>query len=267
MPADEMVGTDFLSLVRFGLRLPDDPRIVSSLAVADAILRTETPSGPVWHRYNGDGYGEHEDGSAYDGTGIGRGWPILVGERGHYELDAGRDARPYLETMRRMASGGGMLPEQVWDAAPIPDRHLFPGRPSGSAMPLAWAHAEYVKLVRSIALGHAIDRPEAAWRRYRGQGTEGDAGDLAVHSPAALDAGRSHPAPGADGPRARPLLPRRPTQLGRSRCPRHGPGRVGGRCARIGRAGAWSGSGLHVLVAGGRPLGGPRSARRGQRGD
>jgi glucoamylase len=169
VPADEMVGTDFLALVRFGLRLPDDPHIVSSLAVADAILRTETPSGPVWHRYNGDGYGEHEDGSAYDGTGIGRGWPLLVGERGHYELDAGHDARPYLETMRRMASGGGMLPEQVWDTAPIPERNLIPGRPSGSAMPLAWAHAEYVKLVRSIALGHAIDRPEAAWKRYRGK--------------------------------------------------------------------------------------------------
>jgi glucoamylase len=169
VPADEMVGTDFLALVRFGLRLPDDPRIVSSLAVADAVLRTETPSGPVWHRYTGDGYGEHEGGRAFDGTGVGRGWPLLVGERGHYELDAGRDARPYLECMRRMASGGGMLPEQVWDAEPIPERDLFPGRPSGSAMPLAWAHAEYVKLVRSIVLGHAIDRPEAAWRRYAGK--------------------------------------------------------------------------------------------------
>jgi glucoamylase len=167
--ADELVGTDFLALVRFGLRLADDPRIVSSLAVADALLRTETPSGPVWHRYIGDGYGEHEDGSAYDGTGIGRGWPLLVGERGHYELDAGRDAQPYLATMRHMTSSGGMLPEQVWDAAAIPERDLFPGRPSGSAMPLAWAHAEYVKLVRSIALGHSIDRPEAAWRRYRGR--------------------------------------------------------------------------------------------------
>lgn len=169
VPGDEMVGTDFLALVRFGLRRPDDPRIVASLAVADAILRTETPSGPVWHRYNGDGYGEHDDGSAYDGTGVGRGWPLLVGERGHYELEAGRDARPYLTAMRRMASGGGMLPEQVWDAAPIPGRDLLPGRPSGSAMPLAWAHAEYVKLVRSIALGHAVDRPESAWRRYGGR--------------------------------------------------------------------------------------------------
>jgi glucoamylase len=168
VPADEMVGTDFLALVRFGLRRADDPRILATLAVTDALLRTETPSGPVWHRYSGDGYGEHEDGSAFDGTGIGRGWPLLVGERGHYELEAGRDARPYLEAMRRMASGGGMLPEQVWDADPIPARGLLPGRPSGSAMPLAWAHAEYVKLLRSIALGHAIDRPAAAWHRYHG---------------------------------------------------------------------------------------------------
>jgi glucoamylase len=168
VPADEVVGTDFLALVRFGLRLPDDPRILASLRVADALLRTDTPNGPVWHRYDGDGYGEHADGRAYDGTGIGRGWPLLVGERGHYELDAGRDARPYLEAMRRMASNGAMLPEQVWDAAPIPERGLYPGCPTGSAMPLGWAHAEYVKLVRSIALGHAIDRPEAAWRRYGG---------------------------------------------------------------------------------------------------
>ncbi len=105
VPGDEMVGTDFLSLVRFGLRRPDDPRILSTLAVCDALLRTETPIGPVWHRYNGDGYGEHEDGRPFDGTGIGRGWPLLVGERGHYELAAGRDPRPYLEAMRRIRLG------------------------------------------------------------------------------------------------------------------------------------------------------------------
>jgi glucoamylase len=168
VPGDEMIGTDFLALVRFGLRSADDPRILSSLVEADAVLRSATPSGPVWHRFTGDGYGEHPDGSAYDGTGIGRGWPLLVGERGHYELQAGRDARPYLEAMRRMASPGGMLPEQVWDAADVPERGLFCGRPSGSAMPLAWAHAEYVKLARSLALGYPIDRPEAAWRRYHG---------------------------------------------------------------------------------------------------
>ncbi|MEO8207651.1 MAG: glycoside hydrolase family 15 protein [Chloroflexota bacterium] len=169
IPADEMVGTDFLALVRFGLRRPDDPRIVATLTVADAALRTETPSGPTWHRYNGDGYGEHADGAPFDGTGIGRGWPLLVGERGHYELAAGRDARPYLDAMRHQGSEEAMIPEQVWDADPIPTRGLEPGRPSGSAMPLAWAHAEYVKLVRSIALGRPIDRPAAAWARYHGE--------------------------------------------------------------------------------------------------
>ena len=169
VPGDEMVGTDFLALVRFGLRAPDDPRILATLAVTDGMLRTETPTGPVWHRYTGDGYGEHEDGSPFDGTGVGRGWPLLVGERGHYELEAGRDARPYLETMRRMAGGAGMLPEQVWDAAPIPELDLVPGRASGSAMPLAWAHAEFVTLVRSIALGHAVDRSDLVWERYHRQ--------------------------------------------------------------------------------------------------
>jgi len=166
--ADEMVGTDFLALVRFGLRRPDDPRILATLAVADSLLRTDTPSGPLWHRYNGDGYGEHADGSPFDGTGIGRGWPLLVGERGHYELEAGRDPRPYLAAMRRFGSRGGMLPEQAWDAADVAERGLVLGKPAGSAMPLAWAHAEYVKLVRSLALGRSIDRPEAAWRRYEG---------------------------------------------------------------------------------------------------
>ena len=168
VPGDTVIGTDFLALVRFGLRRADDPRILSSLVVADALLRSETPNGPVWHRYNGDGYGEHADGRAYDGAGIGRGWPLLAGERGHYELAAGRDARPYLETMRRMASSGGMLPEQVWDTDDIPSRSLLRGQPSGSAMPLVWAHAEFIKLARSIALGHPIDRPEPAWHRYQG---------------------------------------------------------------------------------------------------
>ncbi len=167
--ADELVGTEFLQLVRFGLRRADDPLILDSIRVADALLKTDTPSGPVWHRYNGDGYGEHDDGSPYDGAGRGRGWPLLTGERGHYELVAGRDPLPYLEAMCRMASPGGMLPEQVWDTDPIPGRRLAPGRPSGSAMPLVWAHAEFIKLLVSRHLGHPIDRPRAVGQRYRGK--------------------------------------------------------------------------------------------------
>jgi glucoamylase len=169
LPASAQVGVDFLQLVRFGLRGADDPLIVGSVKVADALLKVDTPCGPCWHRYNEDGYGEHDDGSPFDGTGRGRAWPLLTGERGHYELCCGRDPQPYLVAMTRMASPGGMLPEQVWDAAPIPARALAPGRPTGAAMPLVWAHAEYLKLVASRNLGRPFDRPEAVWQRYRGE--------------------------------------------------------------------------------------------------
>jgi hypothetical protein len=167
VPADETIGTEFLQLVRFGLRDAGDPLILASIRIADALLKTDTPCGPVWHRYNGDGYDEHDDGSAYDGTGRGRGWPLLIGERGHYELAAGRDALPYLD------DGDGEprwhVAKQVWDADPIPSRRLAPGRPTGSAMPLVWAHAEFIKLLISRQVGQPIDRPRSVWRRYRGR--------------------------------------------------------------------------------------------------
>ncbi len=167
--AEQQVSTEFLQLVRFGLRRADDPLIRASVKVVDAVLKTDTPRGPVWHRYNGDGYGERADGAAYDGTGIGRGWPLLTGERGHYELCAGNDPLSYLEAMAAMASPGGMIPEQVWDAEPIPRRWLYPGSATGSAMPLAWAHAEFIKLLESRQRGRPFDRPRAVWERYGGR--------------------------------------------------------------------------------------------------
>jgi glucoamylase len=86
--ASHLVSPDALALVRFGLRAADDPRIRDTVKVIDTLLKVETPSGLTWHRYNDDGYGEHEDGAPFDGTGIGRGWPLLTGERAHYELAA-----------------------------------------------------------------------------------------------------------------------------------------------------------------------------------
>jgi glucoamylase len=168
MPYDEEISIDFLQLVRFGLRSPDDQNIRDSIAVADALLKVETPSGPAWHRYNGDGYGEHADGRAYDGAGRGRAWPLLTGERGHYELLAGNDPLPFLKAMAAMTSPAGMIPEQIWDSPALPARGLFPGRPTGSAMPLAWAHAEFIKLMISHHLGYPVDRPASVWRRYGG---------------------------------------------------------------------------------------------------
>jgi glucoamylase len=167
--ASDQVSTDFLRLVRFGLRGPSDPLVLDSLKTVDHLLKVDTPAGPVWRRYNGDGYGEHEDGRQFDGTGVGRPWPLLAGERGHYEVAAGNDSIPFLATMAATASPGGMIPEQVWDAEAIPQRRLRPGLPTGSAMPLAWAHAEFIKLTVSRSLGYPFDRPEAVWRRYGGR--------------------------------------------------------------------------------------------------
>ena len=168
LPADARIATDFLQLVRYGLRRADDPGILDTVTVVDHLLKTDTPSGPVWHRYNDDGYGEHDDGSAFDGTGRGRGWPLLTGERGHYALAAGDDVFPYLEAMLAMGSPLGLIPEQVWDSAPIPKQGLTLGKPSGSAMPLVWAHSEFIKLCYGHLLGFPVDRPAATWRRYGG---------------------------------------------------------------------------------------------------
>ena len=168
-PAGLMVSPDALALVRFGLRAADDRRIVNTVKVIDALLKVDTPGGPLWRRYNGDGYGEHDDGGPFDGTGRGRPWPLLTAERAHYELAAGRrDAASALkDALGSFAGEGGLLPEQVWDAADIPERELVFGKPSGSAMPLAWAHAEYVKLCRSLSDGRVFDTPPQPVVRYQ----------------------------------------------------------------------------------------------------
>jgi glucoamylase len=166
-PVTLMVSLDALALVRFGLRAADDPRIVNTVKVVDATLKVDTPRGPVWHRYQGDGYGEHADGGPFDGTGVGRAWPLLTGERGHYELAAGRRdvAKQLAHAMEALAGESCLLPEQVWDSAEIPDRS-FIGHASGSAMPLVWAHAEYIKLCRSLRDGEIFDRPPQTIQRY-----------------------------------------------------------------------------------------------------
>lgn len=173
-PAAQIVSPDALALVRFGVRAADDPRVVNTVKVIDALLKVDTPSGPLWRRYNGDGYGEHQDGSPFDGTGIGRPWPLLTAERAHYELAAGRPgaALAMKNALFYFASDGGLLPEQVWDASDLPEQELFFGRPSGSAMPLVWGHAEYVKLCRSLVDGRVFDTPPQPVQRYQVHGVE-----------------------------------------------------------------------------------------------
>jgi glucoamylase len=59
-----------------------------------------------------------------------------------------------------------MLPEQIWDGPELPELELSKGQPTGSAMPLMWAHAEYIKLLRSVRDGLVFDRIPAVAERY-----------------------------------------------------------------------------------------------------
>jgi len=165
-PAKDIIDAGFLELVRYGIRKPDDSLIVDSLRVVDAVLKVETPFGPCWRRYSNDGYGQKEDGGPFVGSGKGRGWPLLAGERGHYELAAGHDARLFIRAMEGYSSRTGLLPEQVWDEPDRPDIYMLLGRPTGSAMPLMWAHAEYIKLLRSVADGQVFDLIPEVVERY-----------------------------------------------------------------------------------------------------
>jgi glucoamylase len=165
-PARNVVGGDFLHLVRLGIRAADDPLVRDSIAVIDRLLKCDLPQGPGWRRYNHDGYGQKEDGRAFDGTGVGRAWPILTGERGHFELAAGHDAKPFIAAMEQFANEGGMISEQLWDAEDLPEKGMRRGLPTGAAMPLCWSHAEYVSLVRSAHDGVCFDRVEPAFQRY-----------------------------------------------------------------------------------------------------
>ncbi|MGD0346668.1 MAG: glycoside hydrolase family 15 protein [Terracidiphilus sp.] len=181
--AREIIDAGFLELVRYGVRRADDPLIVDSLKVVDAVLKRDLPQGPGWLRYNGDGYGQRPDGGPYQGWGQGRVWPLLTGERAHYELAAGKDIGSLIETYERFATCGQLLPEQVWDEADLPGRRLRLGQPTGSAAPLVWAHAEYLKLMRSATDGKVFDRIDAVFERYcEPEGRKRRRTDLEIYS-------------------------------------------------------------------------------------
>jgi glucoamylase len=164
--AREIVDAGFLELVRYGVRLAGDPLIVDSLKVVDAVLKRDLPQGAGWLRYNWDGYGQRPDGGPYQGWGQGRVWPLLTGERAHYELSAGNDIGSLIRTYEEFATGGQMMPEQVWDEPDMPDTSMRRGQPDGSAVPLVWAHAEYLKLLRSALDGKVFDRIDPVFARY-----------------------------------------------------------------------------------------------------
>jgi glucoamylase len=94
-------------------------------------------------------------------------WPIFAGERGEYSLAAGQSAAPELRAMAATANAGGLEPEQVWDQNPPSGQPGFaPGTPTFSATPLAWTHAQFIRLAWSIAAGRPVEQPSIVACRY-----------------------------------------------------------------------------------------------------
>ncbi|MEP6817977.1 MAG: glycoside hydrolase family 15 protein [bacterium] len=169
--ADERAILDagFLELTRLGIKTPNDPLIAETLALIDQLIKVETPAGPGWYRYNHDAYGERADGGDYDGrTGLGRLWTLLSGERGEYDVARGdlAGARKRLDAMMGFANDGMMIPEQVWDRRDSPRPELRFGAGTGSATPLAWSMAQFIRLAINIKRGHNVETPNATTARY-----------------------------------------------------------------------------------------------------
>jgi glucoamylase len=101
---------------------------------------------------------------------VGRAWSLLAGERGEYEVAAGADAAPRLRTLAAAAGPGGMIAEQVWDQrAPSGRPGFTPGTSTLSASPLAWSHAQLVRLAWAIQAGAPVETPSIVACRYTGR--------------------------------------------------------------------------------------------------
>lgn len=165
-----IVDNGFLEFVRLGILRADDPLVLRSLDVTDQLLKASTPHGIAFYRYNRDAYGERSDGEAYDArNGRGRLWTLLSGERGEYELARGDrvSAVRYLDSLMSFANSGLMIPEQVWDQERSPKPELVFGQGTGSATPLAWSLAQFIRLVMNIENGRNLDTPTAVVEHYR----------------------------------------------------------------------------------------------------
>jgi glucoamylase len=214
----KVVDAGFLELTRLGELPASDPDVQASLKVVDSVIESQTASGPGWHRYgiaasgSSDGYGDcyvpditdcSPTGAPWFPTATGSGhlWPLLDGERAEQELQTGdvSSAVGLLETMQNMTSGIGLVPEQAWEDPDVPASPygsdpatasigFTNGKAAGSASPLIWAQAQYLRLVKDLQAGSLVDQPAVTADRYVRNGP-----------PAALPMSITSPSPGSAG--------------------------------------------------------------------
>jgi glucoamylase len=173
-----VVDPSFLELVRLGVLRADDPDVRNTISVVDRQLGYHTSIGEFWHRASFDGYGEKFDGSRWlpsapgSAETHGRGWPLLTGERGEYRLADGLSAQAQLNTMAEATDPAtDLMSEQVWDHRPpaAPGGRFAPGTSTFSARPLAWTHAQFLRLAASIDAGYSIETPQVVACRYHSE--------------------------------------------------------------------------------------------------
>jgi glucoamylase len=208
-----IIDAGFLELTRMGELSAHDPDVQASLHVVDSVLESQTASGPGWHRYGiqadgaSDGYGDCyvPDPTSCSPTGepwfthsVGSGhlWPLLTGERAEQDLQSGDTAAAsgLAVDFQQMTWGLGYVPEQVWED---PDTPASPfgtdpttasigftnGKAAGSAAPLIWGQAQYLRLVLDLQAGSLIDQPQITRARYLDSAAPSDV-PVTIASPA-----------------------------------------------------------------------------------
>jgi glucoamylase len=216
-----IIDAGFLELTRFGELPASDPDVRASLQVVDSVLESQTASGPGWHRYgikasgSTDGYGDcyEPDPTSCSPTGegwfpnaVGSGhlWPLLSGERAEHDMQVGQtaSAASLAVSLQRMTWGLGYVPEQVWEDPNTPASPFgadpksasigfINGKAAGSAAPLIWGQAQYLRLVRDLQTGSLLDQPQITRARY-----------VTPAPPAILPLTITSPAPAASVPTA-----------------------------------------------------------------
>ncbi|MGZ3807485.1 MAG: glycoside hydrolase family 15 protein [Bacteriovorax sp.] len=147
---NKVLDQGFLQLALLGLKPGNFSLIKKSKNILDQNISVLTPKGRGWHRYSFDAYGEE---------GKGRLWPLLSGEHARFAIerfssndlswdDVLKETNTVIDSFLGFANSGLMIPEQVFEMS---------GEGTGSATPLAWAHAEYIKLLWSVENKHNIE--------------------------------------------------------------------------------------------------------------
>jgi glucoamylase len=191
-----IIDAGFLELTRMGELSSTDPDVRASLKVVDSVLESQTSSGPGWHRYgikakgSTDGYGDcyvpdpttcSPTGEGWFPHAVGSGhlWPLLDGERAEQDLQSGASAAAsgLAATFQRMTWGLGYVPEQVWEDPNTPASPFGAdpttasigftnGKAAGSAAPLIWGQAQYLRLLLDLQSGKLSDQPSITGARY-----------------------------------------------------------------------------------------------------